>query len=305
MQVLSLPLCCAVAMSRFTSHSQVELDGLTDQDVNPQVFGAKNEGLRHRSPDRYSTNEDQPEWAVSQQALDDNEKKWAYATAVTCGLDLVASTTILSVAFKYAYRDNGVSLWCMGFQAFSHELSSLLLMLRLVSELAFYRSEGAADAGLLRQRRKKSLIREQGLSVLMGCVMLISAAALLFKAFRKIKFWNKWYLDHKDMDKEAAEVTDWLAWWGFGIYTVQALFRFFAGRRLRQSLVWHCFFASVVSLAFLLVLAIAAYEEKEWSWKAEPIAAIALAFFTLVEGIRIIYNHFDDMETRLQHDPRG
>lgn len=288
-------------MEQIASAGQVELDGF----VEPRVLGVRNEGLRHRSPVKESDSDEQPDWAVSQQAWNEGERKWALATAVTCALDVVASTTIFAVAFKYAYRDNGVSLWSMGFQAVSHELSSLLLLIRLVSELAFYRSEDSADTGLLRSRRKNFLLREQGLSVAMGIALLISSVALLFKAFRKIRFWNKWYLDHIDMDKEVAMATDWLAWWGFGIYTLQAIFRFFAGRHLRQSLVWHCFFASVVSLAFLLVLAIAAYEEKEWSWKAEPIAAIALAFLTLIEGIRIVYNHFDDMETRLQHDPRG
>jgi divalent metal cation (Fe/Co/Zn/Cd) transporter len=139
----------------------------------------------------------------------------------------------------------------------------------------------------------------------MGIVMLISSVSLLFKAFRKLRFWDKWHEDHRDMDQEAATVTDWLAWWGFGIYSVQAIIRCLAGRQLRQSLVWHCFIASVVSLVYLLVLGIAALEEKEWSWKAEPIAAIALAFVTLVEGIRIVYFYFDDMDTRLQYEKRA
>jgi len=135
--------------------------------------------------------------------------------------------------------------------------------------------------------------------------MLISSVSLLFKAFRKLRFWDKWYKDHENMDQEAASVTDWLAWWGFGIYSIQAIFRFFAGRQLRQSLVWHCFIASVVSLVYLGVLGVAALEEKEWSWKAEPIAAIALAFVTLAEGIRVVYYYFDDMDTRLQYDTRA
>jgi hypothetical protein len=286
------------------SMEEVELDGLAARE--PQVFGsasADSEGLRRRAVNN-SEKYDEYE-GVKQVAMSDGERSWSLATAVVCGMDLVASTTIMAVAFKYAYRDNGVSLYCMGFQALSHELSSLLLLVRLAQELLFYKSREGSEASLLRENRRRSLHREQALSIMMGIVMLISSVSLLFKAFRKLRFWDKWYKDHQNMDREAAEATDWLAWWGFFIYTAQALFRFFAGRRLRQSLVWHCFIASVVSLLYLLVLGIAALEEKEWSWKAEPIAAIALAFVTLVEGIRIVYYYFDDMDTRLQYDERA
>lgn len=284
------------------SSTEVELDGVVHQD--PQVLGnTDNQGLRQRSrggPAKY-----EPVSGVEQQALNQSEKTWSLLTSIVCFADLIASSTIMIVAFKYAYRDNGVSLYCMGMQAISHELSSILLLVRLVSELVFYRSSEANDTVLLREKRRDALLREQVASVCMGIVMLISCVALLFKAFRKIRFWDKWYLDHKDMDEEAAIATDWLAWWGFGIYSLQALFRFFAARRLRQSLMWHAFWASVISLLYLLVLGIAAFEEKEWSWKAEPIAAIALSFVTLGEGIRVIYNYFDDMDTRLQHDARA
>jgi len=271
-----------------------------------QVIGASNsEGLRQRSRGAaVSTKYDEFD-GVEQQPFTDPEKAWSFATAVVCGMDLVASTTIMVVAFKYAYRDNGVSLYCMGFQALSHELSSLLLLVRLAQELIFYKSPEGLDGATLREHRRRSLHREQGLSICMGIVMLISSVALLFKAFRKLRFWDKWYLDHKDMDADAALVTEWLAWWGGGIYTLQAIFRFFAGRQLRQALVWHCFIASCVSLTYLFVLGIAALEENEWSWKAEPLAAIALSFVTLAEGIRIVYYYFDDMDTRLQYENRA
>jgi len=283
---------------------EVELDGLAGRD--PQVIGSANgEGLRHRSRGGFANEEEEKFIGVDQVSFTDSERSWSMATAIVCLMDLVASTIIMVVAFKYAYKDNGVSLYCMGFQAISHELSSLLLLVRLAQELMFYRSSQGGEQSLLRENRRRSLIREQGCSVLMGIVMLISSVSMLFKAFRKLRFWDKWYLDHVEMDKEAALVTDWLAWWGFFIYTAQAVFRFFAGRKLRQHLVWHCFIASVVSLLYLLVLGIAALEEKEWSWKAEPLAAIALAFVTLIEGIRIVYYYFDDMDTRLQHDERA
>jgi len=283
---------------------EVELDGVAGRE--PQVIGAhNNEGLRMRSRGDRLSNEYDEGFGVEQQPFSKSERSWSLATAIVCGMDIVASTTIMAVAFKYAYLDNGVSLYCMGCQALSHELSSVLLLARLAQELRFYRSPEGSEASLLREQRRRSLLREQLCSVLMGIVMLISSASLLFKAFRKLRFWDKWYLDHRDMDQEAAMATDWLAWWGFAIYSIQAIFRFFAGRQLRQSLVWHCFVASVVSLVYLLVLGIAALEEKEWSWKAEPIAAIALSFVTLAEGVRIVYYYFDDMDTRLQYDTRA
>jgi hypothetical protein len=282
---------------------EVELDGVASRE--PQVIGASNHegGMRYRGGRDFDTYEE--EYLVEQQAFSESERCWSLSTAIACGMDLVASTTIMAVAFKYAYRDNGVSLYCMGFQALSHELSSLLLLGRLSQELLFYKSPQGSETAPLREQRRKSLVREQCCSVLMGIVMLISSVSLLFKAFRKLRFWDKWYKDHESMDQEAMIATDWLAWWGFGIYSIQAVFRFVAGRKLRQALVWHCFVASMVSLVFLGVLGIAALEEKEWSWKAEPIAAIALAFVTLAEGIRIVYYYFDDMDTRLKYDTRA
>jgi len=278
-------------------------------EIEPQVIGTPNaEGLRMRNvaqPEAEGDEEYDETLGVRQESFTESERTWSLVTAIACVADLFASTTIMIVAFKYAYRDNGVSLYCMGFQALSHELASILLLARLVQELMFYRGKQSHRMLVLREHRRKSLMREQLFSVLMGIGMLISSVALLFKAFRKLRFWDQWEKDHQNMDKEVAEVTDWLAWVGFVIYSLQAVFRFFAGRQLRQALVWHCFVASMVSLTYLLVLAIAALEEREWSWKAEPIAAIGLAFLVLAEGIRIVFYYFDDMDTRLYFEARA
>merc|ERR1712032_946806 len=96
--------------------------------------------------------------------------------------------------------------------------------------------------------------------------------------------------------------TEFLAWYGLSVYTAQAVFRFAAGRKLKRGMIWHGFFASVVSLLFLFILGIAASYEKEWSWKAEPIAAIALSSAALVEAVRILILNIDDMDTRLRVD---
>lgn len=282
-----------------------------------QVLGASSDGsaegekgLRRRAgePESVGASEDDA-GALEQLALVPEERKWASYLLLSCVADGVGSAVIIVTSFKYAYRDNGVSLWCLGLQAVSHWLSSGLLGFRLYNELAAFRDEersgGSSDALLLRERRRKVLHREQAFSVTMGLVMLISCAALLFKAMRKIKFWNRWYLDHREMDHEVELATDWLAWVGFSMYTLQAMGRLAAVCKLRLSFVSHSLVVSVVSLCFLFVLGLAASYEREWSWKAEPIAAMVLSMVMLVEGIRVIINHFDDMDDRLRYDNRA
>merc|ERR1712007_10919 len=135
--------------------------------------------------------------------------------------------------------------------------------------------------------------------------MLVSCAALLFKAARKLKFWNVWYKDHQNMDADAAWADEFLAWYGFSMYLLQACGRLVAAIKLKRMILWHGFWASVVSLLFLFVLGIAASYQKEWSWKAEPIAAMVLSIVTLIEAIRIVIMHLDDMNTRMRDDPRA
>merc|ERR1712151_706747 len=85
--------------------------------------------------------------------------------------------------------------------------SSLLILLRLLGEL---KSEHA----LLLEHRRTQLRREQFLSISMAFVMLISSAALMFKAFRKIRFWEQWYeeIHRRQYDQEVLEINEWLAW---------------------------------------------------------------------------------------------
>merc|ERR1719330_211129 len=288
-----------------------------DQDVDevrPQVLGASTStgidarGLRRRPAARQEDEDEEEYEGVQQEPPTMNEKRWGTWLAVTAIVDVVMSGAIFITSFTYAYRDAGVSLWSMGIQAISHLLSSCLLAFRYCGENALPSTDEASAAGLLRRKRRRFLVREQVVSITMGLVMLLSSAALLFKAFRKIRFWNKWYQDQllrEAMDREVQWVTEFLAWYGFAIYFLQAVFRFCAARTIRRSLVWHTFSASVVSMIFLLVLGVAASNMKEWSWKAEPIAAIALAFVTLVEAIRIVVSYLDDIDTRLKYNPRA
>eukprot|EP00927_Polykrikos_kofoidii_P046009 TRINITY_DN40192_c0_g1_i1.p1 TRINITY_DN40192_c0_g1~~TRINITY_DN40192_c0_g1_i1.p1 ORF type:complete len:285 (-),score=36.58 TRINITY_DN40192_c0_g1_i1:32-886(-) len=277
---------------------------MTDN-VEAQVVGAP-AGMRLRprgaggDDEAHHSDED----GIVQQKLTAEELKWAFYVCLASGADLFGSGVILSTAFKYAYRDNGVSLYTLGIQAVSHWISSLILLVRFTGEL---RSQKEASLTLLRGRRLSQLYREQFLSICMALVMLISSCALLFKAFRKIRFWKIWYSDMqlRQMDEEVQNITAWLAWTGFAIYIVQAIFRALARCKVNVSTLTHGFVASCVSLVYLMVLGIAAKNEREWSWKAEPIAAIVLVLVTLAEAVRIIYSYIDDMEARLSDDPRA
>lgn len=260
-----------------------------------------------RSPPRcVEMEEEEQEDYVEQELPTEEERKWSRFVLFVSGLDVVISFTMGIVALRYGYQDAGVSLYCLSIQTASHLLSSVLLCVRFAGELSLARQSLTAQS-LIRKEKRVHLVREQILSECMGIVMLLSAAALLFKAFRKIRFWTVWYLDYEraSMDKEAAWAAEFLSWYGFAVYLLQAIFRYVAARRMRRRILWHAFVASVVSLLFLFMLGFAASQEKEWSWKAEPICAIALSFVTLFEGVRIIILHLDDMDMRLKFDPRA
>ncbi|OLQ10715.1 hypothetical protein AK812_SmicGene5552 [Symbiodinium microadriaticum] len=231
---------------------------------------------------------------VLQEASSLQERRQSFILVLISGVDVISSAVMMGVAFKFAYRAIGASLYCLGLQAISHMLSSIILIVRLVGELGVPQD---AEESLLREKRRRFLYREQGLNVVMGLAMLVAAAALVFKAARKIKFWDKWYLDHRDMDTEAQWATEFLAWYGFAFYLLQAIARFFLGRKLRRGIVWSALVNSVISLVFLLVMGLAASYEKEGMWKAEPICAIVLAIVSVVEGIRIVISNMDDMAT--------
>jgi hypothetical protein len=246
---------------------------------------------------------------VKQEALTSHERRWALWLAVMSTFDIAISGTMIAVAVAHAVRDNGVSLYCLSIQAFSHMLSSILLAARYFGEYCLPQTQDAPGIGvensLLRVKRRTTLVREQTMSVLCGIVMLISSVAMLFKAFRKLRYWDIWHEDHLLMDEDIRETTVFLTWYGVVVYGGQVLVRYIAGKKLRHAVIWNACVASTMSLLFLLILAIAATEEKEWSWKAEPIAAMALSACCLAEGIRIVYNHLDDVEERLDRDARA
>lgn len=238
-----------------------------------------------------------------QQRMSDKERRYGLLLGLASAFDVFISGFMFCIAFSHAYLDNGVSLYCLGIQAMSHGLSSCLLAFRFLEEWRMPEDAPAGPVeGLLTQRRRVFLRRERCLSFFMGIVMLISSVALLVKAARKMMFWDSWYLDHMDVDKDALFATIFLSWYGVVVYTIQAVLRGTVGRVLKRRVVQYSLIASLISLLYLFVLGVGATFEREWSWKAEPIAAIVLATVTVAEGGRLIYSHRDDVEVRLEMD---
>merc|ERR1712080_372451 len=109
-------------------------------------------------------------------------------------------------------------------------------------------------------------------------------------------------MDHVDMDQDAVFATVFLAWYGVVVYSGQAILRGAVGVVLKRAVIRYSVVASVVSILFLGVMAVAATLENEWSWKAEPIAAILLALGTVAEGVRLIYSNSNNVEQKLEVD---
>mmetsp|Transcript_71592 Transcript_71592/g.186221 ORF Transcript_71592/g.186221 Transcript_71592/m.186221 type:complete len:309 (-) Transcript_71592:263-1189(-) len=232
------------------------------------------------------------------------ERRWAMLIVVLSCWDLLTSGCIAVVSLGFGYKNEGVSLYCLAIQGVSHMMCSFVLAMRFMGELLPPREDqnGASDAEILKEQRRRDLRREQAFSLIVASAMLVSCCAMLFKAFRKMKFWDSWYLDHDDMDHEIENVTSVLAWWGFGGYVIQAITRFLGARIMKRSILWHSFSVSVVSLIYFFVFGLAASYDKEWTWKADPIAAIMLVFVMLCESIRMVISHLHDVDTHMRHN---
>jgi hypothetical protein len=241
---------------------------------------------------------------AKQERMNERQRRYGLLLCLVSAFDVLISGFMMCIAFAHAYLDNGVSLYCIAIQALSHMLSSALLALRFWDE--YWQPEDAPAGpvhGLLAERRRVYLIRERAMSFALGFIMLISSSALIIKAARKIMYWDKWYHDHINMDSDAKFATVFLAWYGVVVYSGHAFVRGQVASVLRRKVVWEALLASVVSLLFFLAIGGASFFESEASWKAEPIAAIVLAAFTIAEGYRMIYTHCGDIEKRMEFDP--
>lgn len=175
---------------------------MQDDEVPPQMMGAPAGGMsgglrmRARQVNSAEMDDEDDEGFVSQDVPTPQERRWSSWVAFMSGADMFMSLAILVVSWSFAYKDAGVSLWCMGLQAFSHFLSSAMLTFRFIGEARTgLHTDEASATRLLRKERRRWLLREQIVAITMGLVMLLSSAGLLFKAFRKIKFWKVWYKD--------------------------------------------------------------------------------------------------------------
>jgi len=239
-----------------------------------------------------------------QERIKESHRRHCLVLSIVSTFDIAISGLMACVAFAHAYLDSGVSLYCLGMQSLSHGLSSCCLALRFFDELRLPKEAPAGpEEGLLHRRRRAYLVRERCISITMGIVMYCSSAAFLFKAIRKALFWDVWYQDHKNMDRDAAFATVFLSWYGVCVYSLQAVVRGVVGAALKRAVVRDSVAASAVSLVFLLVLGIASTFEREWSWKAEPFAAMVLAVCSIGEGTRLLCTHKGDVDRRLELDP--
>ena len=81
-------------------------------------------------------------------------------------------------------------------------------------------------------------------------------------------------------------------------------------RRLRlddhngHKLINHTFFCSIICALTCLVLGIGLTYESEYSWKFDPICAMVMAGCCIVEGFRICYVFFDDVDDLLTKHTR-
>lgn len=238
-------------------------------------------------------------------------QRWSLLLMLASALDLLCSGVIALVAFRHAYHDDAVSLYCIGFQVMSHFLSSFLLILRLMPGLLPEREaeeqtrSTVPDEFLLHEQRRRDLAREKCMNRSVGFLLLAISGGLMLMAVRKFRLWDTWYLDHGAMDRGAVKVTGILAWWGFPAYLAQAALRLAAARRLPWHVAWNGVLVSAASAVLLALLGAVAVFEEEWSWKTEPIVAMALAMALLAEGVRLVCMHNYDVDTWLDQDPRA
>lgn len=286
----------------------VELRDISS-DIGPHTVGrGSSDGLRQRSPTpqvEESHSYHGPPAGID--PIGGEDRSWCLAICGGSFLDLVLSFVIFCTSVKYSYRDTGPSLACLAMQCSSHWISSILLIFRFrwtMRNRGDVAHEEEGLSGSLLGRRRRDIGREQGLGVTMGLLMVCSSGVLIFKGAQKMKFWDKWYDDHSAMDAEAQAASEWLAWWGFGVYVFAAVLRYLVWQRLRIRLVYNAFCCSVVSLLFLFVLGIAATYETPVFWKAEPIAAFVLAAMTLFEGMRVCFANLDNIDMLLRDNRR-
>mmetsp|Transcript_13052 Transcript_13052/g.29660 ORF Transcript_13052/g.29660 Transcript_13052/m.29660 type:complete len:292 (-) Transcript_13052:49-924(-) len=213
---------------------------------------------------------------------------WTAVTVLSCVLDLINGGALIGVAIHFGFKDVAASLGAAAVQVATHCASSLLLLVRLLGDLVPPPEEPEAPLAnaattdcLLRARRKRDVSREEATGRVMDVMVVFSCITIFALAARKALLWEQWYqLQHEQMDAEVARVSGLAAWFCLAAYVLQALLRFAVARHRHAKFIWHCWMISCVSAIAFATLAVASTFEQHW-WKAEPIAAIVLAFVML------------------------
>eukprot|EP00397_Hematodinium_sp_SG-2012_P031114 GEMP01032998.1.p1 GENE.GEMP01032998.1~~GEMP01032998.1.p1 ORF type:complete len:281 (+),score=46.33 GEMP01032998.1:64-906(+) len=231
----------------------------------------------------------------------ENEKPLLNGLIVSGALDIFVSLSIAVIGLGCAYRDDGVTLLCIGLQGITHVLSSVLIIRRFWKESRFGKRDSSMSTLITRH---SDMHREQKYGIMIGIILLLSCVGLLVKAARKFRFWDEWAADHSDADTAISTMTEILAWTAGAWYLLQTVFRVYAQYRLDINLLNHAWPVSAVGFVFCLCMALAASYEKEGTWKADAICAVVLALITGCEGFRTIFHYFDDVDELLQQYKR-
>jgi len=268
-----------------------------------QVIGKEAEGIRMRNVENNQGHESMEPLPFPEEEYETLEefkpehRMSINSLVIISIIDVLVSTGFIISCWSFAYAENGVSLLCMGFQGLAHLMTSLLLFGRFRKE-SFFGKKDSAYSNLI--YRRNDLKREQKYFTLIGITLLLTCVGLLVKAARKFRFWDHWEQDHVDVDTRIAKMTEEVAWTVGVWYFLMFIYRFYMRRHLNMRILHHAYFVSFVGFVFGIVMAIAASFLTEGTWKADAIAAAALAVLVFIDGFYTIYHHLDDVDDLLK-----
>merc|ERR1719205_376592 len=101
------------------------------------------------------------------------------------------------------------------------------------------------------------------------------------------------------MDKDVRFATKFLAFYGVFLYMGLAAIRYFIWTRMERDLIWQCFFCSLISVLFLILLGMAGGYEEEFTWKAEPLAAIVMSIVVALHAVYVMALHRESADRRV------
>lgn len=188
-----------------------------------------------------------PQWADSP---DDRENKLV-PSGPTLGLafascvDLVVSGILVCVSFIHGYSNNSVLLCCLGLQASSHWVFSLLLLSRLLLEYWF-----REDRALLQRHRYWHVQLEINAHKLVGAVMLLVSGICFSLAMGE---------NEDSFDRDVVWISKFLPIYGVSVYFLHTGFRVITLQHLDQTIIRNCFVVSFITLCGTLAIAVSVF----------------------------------------------